>query len=136
MAKARAAVIIPYNDNLILIHRVKKDDEYYTIPGGGIEEGETPEEAAIREIKEEIGIDVVLSEKHYEFESFGRYQYFFVAKSFSGEIGTGTGDEMANPNFERYGSYEVSIVSLEQIKDIDLRPKEIKEIILKEENDA
>lgn len=32
--------------------------EYYSIPGGGMDEGEAPEAAAIRELKEEMGIDI------------------------------------------------------------------------------
>ncbi len=30
---------------------------FYSIPGGGIEEGESPEEAALRELKEECGLE-------------------------------------------------------------------------------
>jgi 8-oxo-dGTP pyrophosphatase MutT (NUDIX family) len=30
------------------------------VPGGGIEPGETPAEAAVREVREELGLDVVL----------------------------------------------------------------------------
>lgn len=30
----------------------------YSLPGGGIEEGESPEDALIREIKEEVGCDI------------------------------------------------------------------------------
>lgn len=33
-------------------------EAYYTVVSGGIDEGESPEEAAIREVREELGIDL------------------------------------------------------------------------------
>jgi ADP-ribose pyrophosphatase YjhB (NUDIX family) len=41
----------------ILLHR-RSDNEYWSIPGGAMEPGETIRQTAIREIKEETGIDV------------------------------------------------------------------------------
>ena len=44
---------------------------FYSIPGGGIEDGETPEQAVIRELKEECGLScrygnkgIILGEDH------------------------------------------------------------------------
>ena len=139
MKKNRASAIIPYKDGLIVIKRIKGDnenrEEYYTIPGGGQEEGESIEEATLREIREELGIEVELTDKCYELESQGRKQYFFVAKYKSGEIGSGNGEEMININYEKYGLYVPEIIALNKIKHIKLLPKEIKDIIISDFND-
>lgn len=134
MKKNRASAIIPYGDGLIVIKRIKGNfenrEEYYTIPGGGQEEGESIEEAILREIQEELGIEVELTDKYYELESQDRKQYFFIAKYKSGKIGSGNGEEMTNINFEKYGAYIPKIIKKEEIKNIRLLPEEIKDIIL------
>lgn len=43
--------------HLFLMHN-EKNSKIFTFPGGGIEAGETPEQAAIREMKEELGIKI------------------------------------------------------------------------------
>lgn len=55
-------------------------------PGGGIEEGETPEVAFVRECKEEIGCDIEILKYLGQFDQFRardrkKYEvYFYVAK--------------------------------------------------------
>jgi 8-oxo-dGTP diphosphatase len=45
-------------NRLLLLKKI--EHSHYEFPGGGIEPGETPEQAAIREAKEELGCDVEL----------------------------------------------------------------------------
>jgi 8-oxo-dGTP diphosphatase len=58
----------------------------WSFPGGKIDEGETLERTAIREAKEEAGVDVRLLEKIGVFETDGRIQHLYKAEIVGGEI--------------------------------------------------
>jgi putative (di)nucleoside polyphosphate hydrolase len=55
--KGVSALIINKNQEFLLINLVSFKEEYFAIPGGGIEEGESLEQAVYREIQEEVGIE-------------------------------------------------------------------------------
>ena len=50
------AVIQDAEGRILFAHRT--DEDRWNIPGGGVEKGESPWEAAVREAKEESGLDV------------------------------------------------------------------------------
>jgi ADP-ribose pyrophosphatase YjhB (NUDIX family) len=50
------SVVIPDDQGRILLIR-RTDNQYWSIPGGGMEPGESVREAARREVEEETGID-------------------------------------------------------------------------------
>ena len=56
--RSRATAIILQDDTILMIHRISFGKEFYVFPGGGIEAGETPEQAVVREIREESGLQV------------------------------------------------------------------------------
>ena len=140
MERTRVAGIIFIDGGIALMHRVgvikRKDiQEYYTFPGGGLEEGETLEEGTIREIKEEFGIDVKVVKKLYELESkrFNQKEYFFLCEYVSGKFGTGQGPEFSNnPKYIDSGKYIPEIIKKEEIKNIPLLPPEIKDKLIKD----
>lgn len=49
------SAIVPDNDGRILLIR-RTDNGYWSVPGGGLEPGESVREATAREVKEETGI--------------------------------------------------------------------------------
>ncbi len=59
---AARTVLWDEKNNKIAIIEVKNEG-YYKIPGGGIEDNETPEAAALREAMEEAGCEVELLDK-------------------------------------------------------------------------
>lgn len=135
MERTRVAGIIPMKDGFAFMHRVgvlkeREFKEYYTFPGGGLEEGETPEEGTIREIKEEFGINVRIVKKLYEMKSekFNQREMFFLCEYIDGDFGTGDGPEFNNdPKYIDSGKYLPEIIKREDIEKLLLLPFEIKE---------
>lgn len=58
-----SAIILMKDNKVMLVKEVLEDKkEHWIFPGGGVDFGETIEEAGIREIKEELGLDVKIKE--------------------------------------------------------------------------
>jgi 8-oxo-dGTP diphosphatase len=82
-----AGAIVFNDENEILVdYRTRQDD--YSFPKGHVEDGETIQEAAVREVKEEMGCDIELLEEllphEYDHKKFGRIIcHMFLARLIS-----------------------------------------------------
>ena len=80
----RAGVIVynPFLDKILLIHRWKNGQEYFVIPGGTIEPGEKPLEAALREMKEEVDLSFSADQlcTAFSLNNQGKEEYYFYAE--------------------------------------------------------
>lgn len=111
--------MIVAGESVLLMHRRKGDEDYYVVPGGGIEPGETPHEAAMREAKEETGLTVELDEKLGVFEGGARRGHYFLVTRFAGEQAVG-GPERGR--MSPTNRYDLEWVERDRLREMDLRP--------------
>lgn len=94
IVKVGLGIIIEKNGKILIGQRVGQHAPYYSIPGGSLEPGETFEQGAIREIKEETNLDIVDPEviaitnnlETFKKESVHYISIILLVKSFSGEL--------------------------------------------------
>ena len=118
----RARIVLIEHGKVALIRRVRDGHTYYLFPGGGVEDGETPEEAARREAVEELGVEVELGPLVHQ-ESFG---------------GTGSWPDHAlltDRERERSGTHEPVWVPLEELPTLDIRPRALGTLLTPEGRD-
>jgi len=85
MKRVDAAYVLLYDksgENILMVKNRGEKSSYYTLPGGTVEQGETLQQAAIREVKEETGLEVeldgILTVSEAFFEESGHHTIFFT----------------------------------------------------------
>jgi 8-oxo-dGTP diphosphatase len=117
----RSAIILLENDKIALVERHRQGLHYFTFPGGHVDEGETPEQAAIRETDEELGLQVVIERLISVIWWHNQPQYYFLAKTIGGVFGTGTGAEMTHPDPEK-GTYKPVWLPIQELLSQPVKP--------------
>lgn len=129
--RVRAGVLLLDDDKVCLIKRVRGGFTYYLFPGGGVEDGESPEEAAVREAHEELGLEVQLIRLVGDFNHGTQRQLFYLARIMAGTFGTGSGEELSSTADLPMGTYEPTWLPLKEAVSLDTRPIELCRALLK-----
>ncbi len=116
----RVGAVIIVDNKILLIHRFRDGQEYWVLPGGGVEDDESLEVALFREIKEETGLDLVSWSLIGSGNDDRHEHYIYKCKLSNGEpeIG-GPEKESSNEN----NVYILEWVPTKSIKKLDLYPE-------------
>jgi 8-oxo-dGTP diphosphatase len=119
--RVRAGVILIEDGKVALIERHRAGKHYYVFPGGGMDDGETPEQAAVREMEEETGLQVAIRRKVAQIYFGLSEQIYYLVDRLDGKFGTGTGEEFtdSDPNDPTEGVYVPVWMFLEELAQHD-----------------
>jgi 8-oxo-dGTP pyrophosphatase MutT (NUDIX family) len=122
----RAVAVIVQNRCLLVIHRQKPGKDYYVLPGGSVEQGETPEIACVREAQEETGLAVTLEEKLWTYNNGGRTEHYFLVTVEGGTL------QLGYPEAERQSPdnrYTLEWIDAERLAQINLQPADVRDVV-------
>jgi 8-oxo-dGTP pyrophosphatase MutT (NUDIX family) len=116
--RIRAGIVLIEMNKVALIERHRAGLDYFVFPGGGVDEGESVEQAAIREAMEELGIEVAIKQKVAEVQLGQKSrQVYFLVEQTGGEFGSGVGEEYtdADPASPEEGIYVPIWMPIDQL---------------------
>lgn len=132
--RVRAGAVLIEDGKVALIERYRDGKHYFVFPGGGADGGETPEQAAVREMEEETGLRVTVNCKLAEIRFGLSTQHYFLVERVGGEFGSGTGEEYtdADPDHPAQGVYIPVWMPLEELPEHDnVYPADVVNVVLK-----
>ena len=137
--RTRAGIVLIEDNKVALIERHRAGLDYFVFPGGGVDDGETPEEAAVREALEELGVEVVIMQKVAEIHLDQSEQVYFLTERVGGKYGTGTGEEFtdSDPNNSLGGVYIPIWMPIEELPGHEkVFPFEVANLVVKSKTDG
>ena len=132
MSKAARAIIIE-DGNMLVMHRNKQGSQYFTLVGGRVDDSETIEQAVVREVREETGLEVVSAQLVFYEPHPMPYneQYIFVCQVAPHDtIGIQTTSEEAMLNKLGFDTHTPYWIPLKAFAQLAFRTPQLQQAIL------
>jgi len=129
--RIRAVALLIQKDSIAVMERHRAGRHYFTFPGGGMDKGETPEQAVVREIEEELGIQVQVVKQVATVWFNGNRQEYFLVEQTGGTFGTGSGEEFTSGYDETHGTYNPMWMPILELLANPVLPEEVALMVVK-----
>jgi len=124
----RAVVVAIHEGRALLMRRHKDGRDYCVLPGGGVESGEQPRDAALRELAEETGLAGVVDCYLGSVTHADRTAHYFRVVVEPGPMAFG-GPELSAASDEN--RYTPEWISLDDLDEANLQPVEARALVLR-----
>ena len=127
--RVRACGLVVHDNALLLVHlqAPTRPDPFWSVPGGGVQHGESLEETVIRELFEETGLEVSVERLQYVTEfiqhPFHAVEFYFLCHKTVGTLTKGH-----DPEYESGSQMilDVAFTPLEKLSETELFPEFIR----------
>jgi 8-oxo-dGTP diphosphatase len=131
MPRHRAAGVVIHDDKLLVMYRVRDKQEFYVFPGGGIDNGETLEQAVERELLEETSINVKVGILLYEFRlNNGDIHYYYKCEYLNGTPALNLDTNEYKESLLGYNYYKPMWLPVDEVSKTILYPEDAKKALL------
>ncbi|QFP76340.1 NUDIX domain-containing protein [Deinococcus sp. AJ005] len=127
MRPRAVGILLNNEDQVLLMLRNKAGSAYATLPGGGIEPGETPAEACARELMEEVNLVVAVGEEVLVLDNLDNHEHYFRVSYVAGQMRLGDGPEGIRNSAEN--SYAPQWVNVSELDAVNLVPEQVRGVV-------
>jgi ADP-ribose pyrophosphatase YjhB (NUDIX family) len=132
--RRRATLYIVENDHILLISRMRNGRYFYVIPGGGVEQNESWDEAARREACEETSLTVklgpVLKEDTWQMYDITQKERAYLVTQFEGVPHLNDAEMLARQT--DYNQYALAWLPLEKFAEVECYPPQVNTAVIRQ----